>query len=92
MGADPSRSIHDSPREYLNGRVDIVGQRSPEIKDVATQASIVISHRSEVFAQIRVAPGLTVQNYSGLMSAAFTIGHHFSVSAFWKAASAAGDC
>ncbi|MHC2576394.1 hypothetical protein ACVI1J_001899 [Bradyrhizobium diazoefficiens] len=35
---------------------------------------------------------LRATRYSGLMSAAFTIGHHFSVSAFWKAASAAGDC
>lgn len=30
------------------------------------------------------------QHYSTLMSADFTIGHHFSVSAFWTAASAAG--
>lgn len=30
--------------------------------------------------------------YSGLMSAAFTIRHHFSISVFWKAASAVGVC
>lgn len=30
------------------------------------------------------------QHYSTLMSADFTIGRHFSVSAFWKAASTAG--
>ncbi|WP_256465662.1 hypothetical protein [Bradyrhizobium sp. 138] len=29
---------------------DIVRQRSNEIKDVATEASIVISHRSEIVA------------------------------------------
>ena len=30
--------------------------------------------------------------YSALMLAALMIGHHFSISAFWNAASASGVC
>jgi hypothetical protein len=33
-----------------------------------------------------------VQSYSALMFAALTIGHHFSISAFWNAPSACGVC
>ena len=32
------------------------------------------------------------QDHSPLMFAALTIGHHFSISTFWKAASASGVC
>jgi hypothetical protein len=41
----------NSPKEFLIGPANIVGQRSPEIKDRETQASIVISHRSEIVVQ-----------------------------------------
>jgi hypothetical protein len=42
----------NSPKEFLIEPANIVGQRSLEIKDVATHASIVISHRSEIGVQI----------------------------------------
>jgi len=40
----------NSPKELHIEPVDIVGQCSIEIKDVETEASIVISHRSEITA------------------------------------------
>ncbi|MFK5004369.1 hypothetical protein, partial [Klebsiella pneumoniae] len=83
MGVDPSRSIHEFPQGVSWRKTTIVGQRFGEIKDVAWAS---IPHRSE--AMCGVGAKVNGAGYSGLMSAAFTIGHHFSVSAFWKAASA----
>jgi hypothetical protein len=52
LGNDPGRSIHEFPQGVSYSTTGIVGHRTIEIKDVAPQAAIVISHRSEIFVQL----------------------------------------